>query len=109
MSQVVDQGDETELSHLTTLIEEQALANYFHVTGFPPLKERTPTLRQWAVLFYRLFEQQSTPYADFGVWLPFDEKLGKEMKYLVWRMGGMGGYVQVERVGPRNTLQWEAS
>ena len=43
------------------------------------------------------------------MWLPFDEKLGKELKYLLWKQVGLGEYQQVERSGPKNLLQWKAS
>ena len=109
LGQVLDQSDDSEITNPNPVIEEQGLANFFKACLGPPLEEECPTLSQWVALFYRVFKQKATAFADFAVWLPFGDLIAKEMKYQVWKETGFGEHRQLERKGPSNLLQWEAS
>ena len=109
MGQTIDQTDDSEITNPNPAIEELGLQNYFFCCLGPPLQDHTPTTAQWVGLFYRVFRQKASAYADFAVWTPYGDIVSKEMKYVVWKETGFGEHRQVERKGPGNLLQWEAS
>jgi len=109
MSQHVDQDDDTELGPPDASLATTVLRNYRWLMDGRPLDEHEPTDIQIHCLYHRLWMQGRTPYADFAVWGPYNDRTRRNNKFRTFVADGLSSYRQIELPGPENWLAWKAS
>ncbi|CAK0795538.1 unnamed protein product [Prorocentrum cordatum] len=110
MAEVLDQGDASEIPLADDNMHIKWSQNYGALTGGEqPVPEDQPSLEQLTALDHRTRELHSTPYADFGVFGPFDRKVRRNMKFRAWLPLPGGGWMARELPGPANFEQWQAA
>ena len=109
MSQLIDQGDDSELLPPTAVQVNTWLQNYIAVMGSTPEESEEPTPNQLAGLAKRVFGDDVAPYTDFAVFGPYERKLSKSLKCRVYVPLGDGSFLQKELPGPPTYQAWLAS
>ena len=107
MTQVLDQGDDTEFTVEPESMRATWTQRVVALTGGYPQPEEEPTLEQLSALYRRTAIQDMGPYADFGVFVPFGSKALKASKFRTYVLTA-DGYVTKELQGPANFTQWKA-
>jgi hypothetical protein len=105
MTQVLDQGDDGEF----IVQGEDARAAWYQqylatVGGWPP-EEEDPTLEQLSALQRRLTTQDTAPYADFAIYVPYGHRALKASKFRTYVLTSTG-YTTKELPGPATFSQW---
>ena len=106
MSNVLDQGDESEFA----MADPARIAGWFHnyvsVTHGQPDEEDTPTNEQLTALYVRVVAQQGSPYADFAVFTPFARKTSRAHRFTAYLPQPDGSWLSKEIPGPKNYEAW---
>ena len=105
MTQVLDQGDDGEF----IVQGEDARAAWYQqylatVGGWPP-EEEDPTLEQLSALQRRLTTQDTAPYVDFAIYVPYGHRALKASKFRTYVLTSTG-YTTKELPGPATFSQW---
>eukprot|EP00435_Cladocopium_sp_Y103_P018977 s4373_g4.t1 len=108
VSQVLDQGDDGEFWVETEDTRAKWLERHRLATGGLPSAEEEPSLEQLSALARRVAVQDSAPYTDFGVFVPFGNRALRSSKYRTFVMTGEGTYSARELPGPSTFIQWRA-
>ena len=107
MTQVLDQGDETEFTVEPESMRSTWIQRVIAITGGYPQPEEEPTLEQLSAMYKRTAIQDMCPYADFGVFVPFGSRALKASRFRTYVLTSEG-YVTKELAGPANFTQWKA-
>ena len=107
MSQVLDQGEDTEFTVEPESMRASWIQRVMAITGGYPQPEEEPTLEQLSALYQRTSIRDMGPYADFGVFVPFGSKALKASKFRTYVLTAEG-YTTKELQGPANFIQWKA-
>ena len=109
MSSLIDQGDDSELLPPTATEINQWSKNYMALMGSFPDESEEPSSNQLAALAKRVFQCDSAPYVDFGVWGPYERKLSRANKCRVYTPLGDGSFLQKDLPGPPSYKAWLAA
>ena len=105
---VLDQADETEFQIAPESQRQAWLEVFIRKVGGLPQEAEEPTVEQLSALNRRI-NSGGTPFADFGVWLPFGRKAMKAHRYRTFLPSPEGGCIMREMPGPASFSQWQAS
>ncbi|CAJ1350967.1 unnamed protein product, partial [Effrenium voratum] len=109
MSAILDQGDDSEFMVGDPVQQVTWTQRYVEAMGGLPPEEEEPTLEQLAALDRRVRVNGLSPYADFGVFLPYGRKVLRNNKFRTWIPTGDGSFTCRELPGPQNFQQWTAA
>ena len=107
ISQVLDQGDDTEFQAPSAVEVAAWNTNYFNQEQTTPIEEEEPTEIQVKALDVRI-KLGRTPYVDFGIWGPYGRKLMRSLKFRNWVPVGDGSFISKELPGPGNYMSYLA-
>ena len=109
MSSVLDQADEAEVPELN----RAEIDGYFKVLeknkGGPVRPETEPSPEQVSALKVRLVDLDMSPYADFALFVGFQHRFAKSLKFKNHLLQPDGSFRTVEVPGPPNYDAWLAS
>ena len=109
MSSVLDQADEAEVLELN----RAEIDGYFKVLeknkGGPVRPETEPSPEQVSALKVRLVDLDMSPYADFALFVGFQHRFAKSLKFKNHLLQPDGSFRTVEVPGPPNYDAWLAS
>lgn len=108
MTQVIDQADDGEFVVQTEDVRAGWYQRYLTVIGGWPHEEEDPTVEQVSALQRRIQVQDSAPYVDFAIWVPYGQKAMKAAKFRSFVLTSTG-YVTKELPGPSTFIQWRTS
>lgn len=108
MTQVIDQADDGEFVVATEDVRSSWYQRYLEVIGGWPQEEEDPSVEQVSALQRRIQIQDSAPYVDFGVWVPYGQRAMKAAKFRTYVLTA-SGYVTKELPGPSSFVQWRTS
>ena len=107
--QVLDQTDEAEIPEL----KQKEIDSYYNrlreVKGGPVRPESEPSPEQISALKVRVLELDLAPYADFGIFVNFQHRFSKALKFLNHVLQPDGTFRAVEVPGPPSYEQWLSS
>ena len=106
MKALIDQVDDTEFPVFPAALIRDFRANFRKKNGRDPESKETANDDQLMALHFRV-ESGGSLYADFGVWTPFQERVGYLQKFTTFRATGAGTFEQVEIKGPNGFLAWQ--
>ena len=106
MSTLIDQGDDSELLPPSTMEINQWAQNYMALMGPFPDESEEPSSSQLAALAKRVFQCDSAPYVDFGVWGPRERKLSRSNKCRIYTPLGDGSFLHKDFPGPPSYRAW---
>ena len=75
------------------------LARIVERQGGRPLDQHEPTDIQIHCMHHRLWMQGRTPYADFAVWGPYNDRTRRNNKFRTFVADGLSSYRQIEKHG----------
>ena len=108
-NQVIDQADEGEIPTL----DHATLDDHYKVLraakGGPVRPETEPSPDQIAAMKARVLEMDLSPYADFAVFVNFQGRFSKALKFLNHVLQPDGTFKAVEVSGPPNFDAWTLS
>ena len=109
VSSVLDQADEAEVPELN----RAEIDGYFKVLeknkGGPVRPETEPSPEQVSALKVRLVDLDMSPYADFALFVGFQHRFAKSLKFKNHLLQPDGSFRTVEVPGPPNYDAWLAS
>ena len=108
-SQVLDQTDEAEVPELGQAEVDKYYRILEKVKGGPVRPEAEPTPEQISALKVRVMDLQLSPYADFSIFVNFQHRFSKTLKFLNHILQPDGTFKAVEVPGPPNYDQWLSS
>ena len=107
--QVLDQSDEAEIPEL----KQKEIDSYYNrlkeVKGGPVRPESEPSPEQILALKVRILELDLAPYADFGIFVNFQHRFSKALKFLNHVLQLDGTFRAAEVPGPPSYEQWLSS
>lgn len=109
MSNLIDQGDDSELTPPTPDQAHIWVQNFVMVMGAMPDETEEPTANQLAALNKRVTKMGAAPYTDFSVWVPFERKMSKNHRFRIFHPLGDGSYLQKDIPGPSSFQAWASS
>lgn len=109
MSNLVDQGDDSELLPPSANEISRWLQNYLAIMGAMPEESEEPSPNQLAGLAKRIFKDDLAPYTDLAVRGPYERKLTKSHRCRIFTPLGDGSFLQRELPGPPTYQSWLAS
>eukprot|EP00438_Fugacium_kawagutii_P019940 Skav217452 [mRNA] locus=scaffold518:214975:215442:- [translate_table: standard] len=104
MSNLIDQGDDSELLPPSSGEISKWLRQYLAVMGAMPKESEEPSPNQLAGLAKRVFKDDLARYTDFAVFGPYERKLSKSHKCRIFAPLGDGSFLQRELPGPPTVL-----
>ena len=105
MAQILDQCDDGEFTVQTEETRAKWYQAYVSTVGGWPPEEEDPTLEQLSALQKRLVTQDTAPYVDFAIFVPFGQRALKASKFHTYTLTATG-YVTKDLPGPANFTQW---
>ena len=105
MTQILDQGDDGDFPVLGEDAREMWYQRYISVVGGFPPEEEDPTLEQLSALHRRLSTQDTAPFVDMAIFVPFGQRAMKASKFRTYVLTSTG-YVTKEIPGPATFPQW---
>ena len=108
-SQVLDQTDEAEVPELAQGEVDKYYRILEKVKGGPVRPEAEPTPDQISALKVRVMDLLLSPYADFSIFVNFQHRFSKTLKFLNHILQPDGTFKAVEVPGPPNYDQWLSS
>ena len=105
MTQILDQGDDGEFIVENEESRAKGYQQYLSTVGSWPPEEEDPTLEQLSALQRRIAVQDTAPYVDFALFVPFGHRALKASKFRTYVLTA-SGYVTKELPGPSNFVQW---
>ena len=107
--QVLDQSDEAEIPELKQKEIDGFYNRLREVKGGPVRPECEPSPEQISALKVRILELDLAPYADFGIFVNFQHRFSKALKFLNHILQPDGTFRAVEVPGPPSYEQWLSS
>ena len=108
-SQVLDQTDEAEVPELGQGEVDKYYRILEKVKGGPVRPEAEPTPEQISALKVRVMDLQLSPYADFSIFVNFQHRFSKTLKFLNHILQPDGTFKAIEVPGPPSYDQWLSS
>eukprot|EP00435_Cladocopium_sp_Y103_P054891 s40_g18.t1 len=108
-SQVIDQADEGEIPTLDHATLDEHYKVLREAKGGPVRPETEPSADQIAAMKARVLEMDLSPYADFAVFVNFQGRFSKALKFLNHVLQPDGTFKAVEVSGPPNFDAWTLS
>ncbi len=108
-NQVLDQTDEAEVPELGHKEIDVFYARLTQVKGGPVRPESEPSSDQISAMKVRVMELGLPPYADFAIFVNFQHRFSKTLKFLNHILQPDGTFKAVEVPGPPNYDQWLSS
>ncbi|CAJ1446546.1 unnamed protein product [Effrenium voratum] len=108
-NQVLDQADEGEIPTMPHMDVEEYYRRLVEVKGGPVRPEVEPSPDQIAALKVRILDLGLSPYADFGLFVNFQHRFSKSLKFLNHILQPDGTFRAVEVPGPPNFDAWMSS
>ena len=108
-SQVLDQADEGEIPELTQGTVEDHFKVPRKVKGGPVRPEAEPSPDQISAMKVRVLDLGLAPYADFAIFVNFQGRFSKTLKFLNHILQPDGTFRAVEVAGPPSYDAWLAS
>ena len=108
-SQVIDQADEGEIPTLDHTTLDDHYKTLRKAKGGPVRPETEPSPDQIAAMKARVLEMDLAPYADFAIFVNFQGRFSKALKFLNHVLQPDGTFKAVEVSGPPNFDTWTQS
>eukprot|EP00435_Cladocopium_sp_Y103_P041545 s2560_g11.t1 len=108
-NQVLDQADEGEIPVLTQEVLDGHYQTLRKIKGGPVRPENEPSPDQIAAMRVRVLELGLQPYADFAIFVNFQGRFSKSLKFLNHVLQPDGTFKAVEVPGPPNFDAWSQS
>lgn len=108
-NQVLDQTDEAEVPELAQTEVDKYFSKLREVKGGPVRPESEPSSDQISAMKVRVLELGLSPYADFGIFVNFQHRFSKTLKFLNHILQPDGTFKAVEVPGPPHYDQWLSS
>eukprot|EP00435_Cladocopium_sp_Y103_P065381 s228_g27.t1 len=105
MTHVLDQGDDGDFVVQSEATRARWYQNCLQVVGGLPGEEEEPSLEQLSALQRRVTQQDSAPYADFAIFVPFGQRALKASRFRTFVLTD-SGYISKEIPGPATFTQW---
>ena len=102
---ILDQNDDGDFTVQTEESRARWYQQYVQVIGGWPPEEEDPTLEQLSALSKRIEIQDTAPYVDFAIFVPYGQKALKASKFRSFVLTA-SGYIAKELPGPANFAQW---
>ena len=103
-NQVLDQADEAEVPELGHQEIDAYYARLNQVKGGPVRPEAEPSADQISAMKVRVMEFGLPPYADFAIFVNFQHRFSKTLKFLNHILQPDGTFKAVEVPGPPNYM-----
>ena len=108
-NQVLDQADEGEVPELTQVTIDEHFKILKRVKGGPVRPEAEPSPDQISAMRVRVLELGLAPYADFGIFVNYQGRFSRTLKFLNHVLQPDGTFRAVEVAGPPNYDSWLSS
>ena len=105
MTQILDQGDDVEFVVQGGDARAAWYQQYVATVGGWPPEEEDPTLEQLSALHRRISIQDTAPYVDFAIYVPFGHRALKASRFRTYVLTSTG-YTTKELPGPATFTQW---
>jgi len=105
MTQILDQGDDGEFIVQGEDSRAAWYQQYLSTVGGCPREEEDPTLEQLSALQRRISVQDTAPYVDFAIYVPFGHRALKASRFRTYVLTS-SGYTTKELPGPATFTQW---
>eukprot|EP00435_Cladocopium_sp_Y103_P059823 s1426_g21.t1 len=109
LSQVADQGDESEFVVMSESAKAQYYSKYVAKVGGLPADAEDPTVEQISAVVRKVKTLGQPPYCDFAVFVPFAKRHLKSQKYQSFVMQEDGSFLAKMVPGPACFAHWQAS
>ena len=109
VNQVLDQADEAEVPGLGQGDVDSFFRRLASVRGGPVRDEAEPSADQISALKVRVVDLGLAPYADFALFVSFQHRFNKSIKFLNHVLQADGSFRTVEVSGPPNFDSWISS
>ena len=109
LSQVADQGDDSEFPVLPEANKATFYAKYVEKMGGLPADAEDPTIEQLSAILRKVRVLQQPPYCDFAVWVPFAKRHLRAQKYQSFVLQEDGTFESKMVPGPSCISHWQAS
>ena len=106
LSNVLDQGDDTEVVPIENTRLRELLAQFKTRNDNEDIQEDEEISRDQLTALDSRVLQGSAPYADFSVWRPYGARFERTMKFVAFVVGATGEWVRKEIAGPQNHTEW---
>eukprot|EP00435_Cladocopium_sp_Y103_P042097 s3083_g11.t1 len=108
-NQVLDQADEGEVPKLAQSVVDDHFKVLKKIKGGPVRPEAEPSPDQISAMRVRVLELELAPYADFGIFVNYQGRFSRTLKFLNHVLQPDGTFRAVEVAGPPNYDAWLAS
>eukprot|EP00435_Cladocopium_sp_Y103_P074084 s120_g46.t1 len=109
LSQVADQGDESEFMIMPESQKAAYYTKYVAKVGGMPADSEDPTMEQISAVYRKVRVLGQPPYCDFAVWVPFAKKHLRAQKYQSFVLQEDGTFMAKMVPGPTCYAHWQAS
>eukprot|EP00435_Cladocopium_sp_Y103_P034325 s1252_g8.t2 len=109
LSQVADQGDESEFAILPESCKAAYYTKYVSKVGGMPADAEDPTVEQISAVVRKVRTLGQPPYCDFAVWVPFAKRHLRAQKYQSFLLQEDGTFLQKMVPGPACFAHWQMS
>ena len=109
LANVLDQGNDAEISGLNQKDLSTTYTNYAKVMGGPPSEEEEETTGDQLSSLKHTLDQGLPPYADFAVFGQFGNRLQRKLKLVGLNIQPDGTLTKQEVSGPPSHAEWEAA
>eukprot|EP00435_Cladocopium_sp_Y103_P039809 s2729_g10.t1 len=109
LSQVADQGDESEFPIMPESAKAGYYTKYAAAVGGMPADSEDPTMEQISAVVRKVKVLGQPPYCDFAVWVPFAKRHLKAQKYQSFVLQEDGSFLARMVPGPACFAHWQAS
>ena len=108
LSQVADQGDESEFTIMPESNKALFYTKYISKMGGLPADSEDPTTEQLSAIIRKVRVLHQPPYCDFAVFVPFARRHLRAQKYQSFVLQEDGSFLQKMVAGPSCFTHWQA-
>eukprot|EP00435_Cladocopium_sp_Y103_P062533 s1398_g24.t1 len=109
LSQVADQGDESEFPILPESQKAGFYSKYVSKVGCMPADSEDPTVEQLSAIIRKVRTLHQPPYCDFAVFVPFAKRHLRAQKYQSFVLQEDGSFMAKMVPGPSCFTHWQMS
>lgn len=107
MTNIIDQTDDGEFTVQNEDMKATWYQKYLEAVGGWPQEEEEPTMEQLSGVLRRVQIQDTAPYVDFAIFVPYGSKALRASKFRNYTLTA-NGYVTKDLPGPSGFIQWRA-
>eukprot|EP00435_Cladocopium_sp_Y103_P066357 s1151_g28.t1 len=107
LSQVADQGDESEFPILPESQKAEFYSKYVSKVGGMPADSEDPTVEQLSAIVRKVRTLHQPPYCDFAVFVPFAKRHLRAQKYQSFVLQEDGSFMAKMVPGPSCFTHWQ--